>query len=56
MQGKKPEDRVYTDQCNNCVTVFEYQRKEAKFVPDQRDGDFLSIDCPVCGHNVTRNV
>jgi hypothetical protein len=56
-QGSKPEDKVYTDECSHCSTVFEYERKEASgVIYDYRDGDYITIDCPVCGTSLTRNV
>ena len=48
-QGKLPEERVYRIECSRCDTLFEFQRKEATFYSDQRDGDRLEIDCPHCG-------
>jgi hypothetical protein len=46
--GDRPEDKVYRNKCGHCKTVYEFARKEAKFHSDQRDGDYLTINCPVC--------
>lgn len=50
--GRKPEDREHRATCTNCDTRFEFAQKEAKYITDQRDGDYLHICCPVCGHSV----
>jgi phage FluMu protein Com len=47
-QGKLPEKELFEISCDNCKTLFQFERQEAKLVPDQRDGDFLEIDCPFC--------
>jgi len=52
-RGQKPEERIYRATCNNCKSVLEFTAGEAKYNSDQRDGDFSSVDCPVCGSNVT---
>ncbi|MDC2859041.1 hypothetical protein [Delftia sp. DT-2] len=53
-QGQPPETRTYQCTCRECATVFEFEQREAKFVFDQRDGDFLQINCPVCGTQCTK--
>lgn len=53
-QGTPPEKRVFTATCNYCKTEIEFEQGEAKRVNDQRDGDFLSIPCPTCGHQITK--
>lgn len=55
-EGSRPETALYESTCWNCQTVFEYVRSEAKLNFDQRDGDFLSIDCPLCKSKVTHAV
>ena len=52
-QGRVPEKREYKVGCDNCDTVFIFEQGEAKYVSDQRDGDFLQINCPTCGKAVT---
>jgi endogenous inhibitor of DNA gyrase (YacG/DUF329 family) len=47
-RGKRPEDKVYRAECNNCGTEVEFKYTEAKHTFDQRDGDFLTVKCPVC--------
>lgn len=50
-EGSLPGDREHTTDCRNCQTKFRFKRSEAKFTPDQRDGDALVIDCPLCGQS-----
>ena len=50
-EGKLPVERIYKLHCNRCSTIFEFQQKEAKYVSDQRDGDFLEITCPLADCN-----
>lgn len=54
--GALPEEKTYQSKCGNCKTVFEFLRKEAKYNSDQREGPFLTINCPLCGNQVIENV
>jgi RNase P subunit RPR2 len=47
-RGQVPGNEVYRLDCNHCHTEFEIEAKEAKYNSDQRDGDYLSIECPIC--------
>lgn len=47
-KGKLPEDKVYTAECLNCGTEFEFKRNEGRVVHDQRDGDAIVAVCPEC--------
>ena len=47
-EGVLPESFVYRTTCRRCRTEFEFTRAEAQFHDDQRDGAFVSIDCPKC--------
>lgn len=51
-EGKWPEDSVHSGTCNRCKTEIEFARSEGTVTHDQRDGDFVSVDCPVCGGRV----
>ena len=51
-QGQKPESRVYRGSCRTCHTEIEFERHEAKYNVDQRDGDYLSIRCPTCSSDI----
>jgi RNase P subunit RPR2 len=50
--GQLPLDKTYTVTCRNCDTVYRFQRSEARFHSDQRDGDALATDCPVCQRTI----
>ena len=52
--GKVPSTTLHGT-CGNCRTVFVCDQSEAHYVPDQRDGDFWRVKCPLseCGHDVT---
>ena len=54
-RGTDPKTVPIRATCNHCRTVFEFHPIEAKYNSDQRDGDFYSIDCPVCKRTVTKN-
>jgi len=55
-RGTKPTDKVYTVRCQHCKTKFEFAQHEGKVIYDQRDGDFISIACPVCKSIVAHSV
>jgi predicted RNA-binding Zn-ribbon protein involved in translation (DUF1610 family) len=55
-QGKLAADEVYQGDCNHCGTEVEFQRKEARYVSDQRDGDALVVECPTCKHEIWTSV
>lgn len=47
-KGTLPKDKVYIIECDYCTTSFKFNREDARYNSDQRDGDFLSILCPLC--------
>lgn len=51
-KGALPETKVYQVECNHCGTVVEFQRGEARYSVDQRDGDALVVDCPTCQRQI----
>lgn len=55
-QGRLPESQAYECTCRHCRTRFEFARGEAKYNDDQRDGDYLSIPCPLCKKECTHAV
>jgi RNase P subunit RPR2 len=52
-EGLIPEEVVYRTTCTKCDTEFEFSEKEAKVTSDQRDGDYVSIPCPLCKNECT---
>ena len=55
-KGIPPEERKHTLTCHVCQTKFEFFEKEATVTYDQRDGNYLRIDCPVCKHTLTKTL
>ncbi len=51
--GNPPDGKVHRTSCRHCKARFEFAAREAKYITDQRDGDFLQIACPTCGAMVT---
>jgi RNase P subunit RPR2 len=51
-RGLAPESRIHNGSCRNCQTEIEFEAREAQRVNDQRAGDFLQIDCPICQHKI----
>jgi hypothetical protein len=57
--GQLPSEKTYTVTCSNCRTMFKFKQGEARYNNgDQRDGDYLTINCPLpgCGKTVTKSV
>lgn len=55
-RGILPEHRVYRATCRRCETEVEFQECEGKVSHCQRDGSFVSVDCPVCSAVITKNI
>lgn len=53
-QGTRDGGRKYTATCNGCGTKIEFLQKEATRVSDQRDGDYMEIQCPTCPRRITK--
>lgn len=49
-EGKK-KIAVFRATCPCCDCVFEFNKEDAEFDED-RDGKYLKLDCPCCGHLV----
>lgn len=49
-------ERVENVTCRHCQCEFEFTRGEAKVTFDQRDGDFMAINCPCCGNRETKSI
>jgi hypothetical protein len=47
-RGELPGEKQYEASCNLCRSRLKFLRADAKITYDQRDGDFLTITCPVC--------
>ena len=55
-RGKKPEDKEYEATCQRCKTEIRFKQEEARITYDQRDGDFVTVECPVCNHPIHKAV
>ncbi len=56
-RGKLPDkDPLFTTGCQKCGTVFSFNKSDTKVFHDWRDGDYMQLDCPVCGAFVTKNL
>lgn len=51
-QGIPAEEKKHRGQCSRCETQVEFYRKEGTVTYDQRDGNFVTVKCPVCGHPI----
>jgi hypothetical protein len=47
-RGTPPGERIYTGSCRGCGTEVKFKRDEAEVYSDQRDGETVSVACPVC--------
>lgn len=47
-RGHLPEEDQFEAQCYRCKSDIRFLRSDAKFTADQRDGDFVTVACPVC--------
>jgi hypothetical protein len=52
-RGVKPEEKEYQVICYTCKTEFKFKQKEGKVHHDPRDGNYVSIPCPVCANIVS---
>lgn len=56
-RGKLPSERTYTTSCGVCKTEFRCSEADAcGRYNDWRDGDYLTIKCPVCNNSRNYNV
>ena len=52
-RGQIPEDNPYRATCYHCKTVVEFFQKEGKITRCQRDGDSVTVICPLCKKYIT---
>jgi len=55
-RGKPINEKVYEKMCYKCKSVIEFSGGEARRRSDQREGDYLEIECPVCGDKITTSI
>lgn len=51
--GERPEDKIHHGTCYRCHTEIEFSRSEGTITSDQREGDYVSVNCPVCGFPIS---
>ena len=51
-RGTPPSAREHTGTCSCCKTQVKFKQAEGKVTYDQRDGNYVAITCPVCGHPI----
>ena len=51
-RGIPQKEKTYTISCIDCKSRFSFQREDAIYFSDQRDGETLSIHCPVCNARI----
>jgi DNA-directed RNA polymerase subunit RPC12/RpoP len=54
--GKDPQKVKYVGTCRTCGTRVKFERREAEYHSDQRDGDYLSVKCPECQSEIYASV
>ena len=52
-QGRLPEEKRWGFRCRNCGTEFVAHKADGHYFNDQRDGEGLSVQCPLCSKQVT---
>ena len=55
-RGIPLNERKYTATCNSCRSRLRFARSDGHDHFDQRDGDYVSVTCPVCGGIVNANI
>jgi RNase P subunit RPR2 len=46
---REPKPALTRFTCGGCGSFIEAGKDDGKYINDQRDGDCVSIRCPVCG-------
>lgn len=52
--GKPEAERLFEATCNNCGCIVEFKHSEGQVIYDQRDGDYIRINCPTCMTYITK--
>lgn len=55
-KGQEPSERVYQATCSYCKTEIEFLQAEGRIQRSQRDGDSISVDCPICKWSITKDL
>lgn len=52
-RGKKEADRIHIGTCRSCGCTVEFANHEGRVVRDQREGDYIQVNCPECLTHIT---
>lgn len=52
-RGQLPEKKRYHGKCHYCKTEIDFLAEDATVRYDQRDGNYLMVECPVCVKPIT---
>lgn len=57
-RGVPPEKKgkVYEATCRRCETVVRFEQGEGRVTCDQRNGNYVTVECPVCGSHIYREL
>jgi hypothetical protein len=55
-RGIPKEQRLIQATCQHCKSVIEFTVSEGIVTHDQRDGDYVTIDCPVCNCKIHKDL
>ena len=55
-QGTLPKDKIYEVVCYNCTSLLQFKRSEGKITYSQRDGNSITVICPVCKCSVSTDL
>lgn len=44
---------IYQATCYYCKTEIEFEQSEGAVTHDRRDGDFITVTCPICHKLIT---
>jgi len=47
-RGTPPGEKIHEATCNSCKTEVRFKESEGKITYDQRDGNYVTVMCPVC--------
>jgi hypothetical protein len=55
-RGIPPQEKKYNVVCRQCYSELEFVKSDAKYVGNQREGDYLCLICPVCQDSITKEI
>ena len=55
-KGQIPGDKIHEGSCHLCETRVRFKQSEGKVTYDQRDGNFVTVICPICNGPIHVNI